>query len=260
MDLGLHDRVAIVTGASRGIGRRIAIDLASEGARVVLVGRDATALAEVAAQAPGATIVVADLAEHDAAARVVHAAVDTHGRLDILVNNAGGFVPKKLLATTPDDWQAGFEQNFFSAVRMALACVPHLQAGGWGRIVNVASTFAKEPDPYFGPYSAAKAALVNFSKNLSVAYSADGVLTNCVVLGVTLTEGVEANAAAAAARTGLTRDEVMARMMAKDPVAVGRFGETAEVAAAVLFLVSERSSWTTGATLTVDGGTLHAAG
>jgi NAD(P)-dependent dehydrogenase (short-subunit alcohol dehydrogenase family) len=162
-----------------------------------------------------------------------------------------------LLALTIDDWQQGFEQNFFSAVRLALACVPLMQERRWGRIVNIASTFGIEPDPYFGPYSAAKAALINFSKNLAQAFSVYGVLTNCVVPGVTRTEGVEANAVAAAERLGVGADEVMAGLMAKKPVPVGRFGDPAEIAAAVVFLASEAASWITGACLAVDGGTLR---
>ncbi len=133
-----------------------------------------------------------------------------------------------------------------------------MQERRWGRIVNIASTFAREPDPLFGPYSAAKAALVNFSRNLSMAFAADGVLTNCVLPGITITEGVEANAAVASERLGVSTDEVMARMIAKDPIDIGRFGEPSDVAAAVLFLVSEPASWITGSTVTVDGGTIRA--
>jgi 3-oxoacyl-[acyl-carrier protein] reductase len=263
MDLGLRDRVAIVTGASRGIGRQIALGLAAEGCNVVLGGRDEAALRavsdDIGALGVRATAVVADMEARGAAELFLQRAGDEFGGVDILVNNAGGNVPRKLLALTDDDWQQGFEQNFFSAVRLALACVPIMRERAWGRIVNIASTVAREPDPYFGPYSAAKAALVNFSKNLSIAFSADGVLTNCVIPGVTMTEGVDANATAAAERMGVTNEEVMANMMASHPVDVGRFGQPAEVAAAVLFLVSEQASWITGATLTVDGGTLHVA-
>ncbi len=261
MELGLEGRVAVVTGASRGIGRQIGIDLAAEGCHVVLCGRDPSELESTAGVAEAlevrALVVAVDLVERHAAAHIAQRAVDEFGRIDILVNNAGGNVPRKLLALTADDWQAGFEQNFFSAVRLTQACLPVMQAAGWGRIINVASTFGLEPDPYFGPYSAAKAALINYSKNLAKAFSADGVLTNCIVPGVTLTEGVEANAAAAAERQSTTPDEVMAKMMEKDPPAVGRFGDPAEVAAAVVFLAGESASWITGACLAVDGGTLR---
>jgi 3-oxoacyl-[acyl-carrier protein] reductase len=260
VDLGLRDRVAIVTGASRGIGRQVAIDLAAEGCHVALGGRDVGALAavadEVASTGVRAMQLVVDLeVDHDAGP-IVQRVVDELGPVDILVNNAGGNSPRKLLDLTDDDWQQGFEQNFFSAVRLALACVPAMQARRWGRIVNVASSRAREPDPYFGPYSAAKAALVNFSKNLSLAFAKDGVLSNCVDPGITLTDGVQANAQAAAERTKATPEVVMQRMMEKFPIDAGRYGVPAEVSAAVVFLASDRASWITGATLAVDGGSL----
>ena len=263
MDLGLRDRVAIVTGASKGIGRQVAADLGAEGCHVVVCGRDESALRDAAAAAERggarAITVAVDIERHDAADHIVGRATDEFGRIDILVNNAGGNHPRRLLNLSDDDWQQGFEQNFFSAVRLALACVPVMQQRRWGRIVNVASTFAREPDPLFGPYSAAKAALVNFSRNLSMAFAADGVLTNCVLPGITITEGVEANAAVASERLGISTDEVMARMIAKDPIDIGRFAEPSEVAAAILFLASEQAGWITGSTVTVDGGTIRVA-
>jgi NAD(P)-dependent dehydrogenase (short-subunit alcohol dehydrogenase family) len=121
----------------------------------------------------------------------------------------------------------------------------------------VASISGREPDPLFAPYSAAKAALLNLSTSLSRAFAADGVLSSCVIPGVTITELVEANALAAAERSGATADEVMARMLAKQGVAAGRFGTPEEVATAVTFLASEAAGWITGATLEVDGGTLR---
>lgn len=263
MDLGLQGRLAIVTGASRGIGRQIAVDLATEGCDVVVCGRDASAVDEVAHRVEQlgrrAIPVTADLLDPDAPGEIVRRAMDAGERVDILVNNAGGHVPRRLLATTADDWRLGMELNFFSAVRLSLACAPHMQARRWGRIISVASTFGRQPDPYFGPYSAAKAALINFSANLSRAFAADGVLANCVIPGVTLTDAVDANAAAAAEATGQGVEEVMAKMMAKDPIATGRFGTPAEVAAAVVFLAGERAGWITGSCVTVDGGTIRVA-
>jgi 3-oxoacyl-[acyl-carrier protein] reductase len=262
MELGLYDRVAIVTGASRGIGRQIALDLAREGTHLVLNARSEAALASTAheAEAHGVRVVkvVADLIEPDAADLVVQTAVGTFDRLDILVNNAGGGGDaKRMSKLTNDDWLAGFELNFFSCVRMSNACVPFMLEREWGRIVSISSTYGVEPGPYFGPYSAAKAALMNFSKNLSRAYSARGILANCVIPGVTITEAIVETAASAAAAQGTSSDDVMAKMMQQDPVAMGRFGTPDEVAAAVVFLASEAASWITGAALAVDGGTLR---
>jgi 3-oxoacyl-[acyl-carrier protein] reductase len=140
---------------------------------------------------------------------------------------------------------------------MTTACVPLMLEAGWGRLVHVASTYGVEPGPLFGPYSAAKAALLNYSKNLARAYSAQGVLSNCIIPGVTLTETARAQAESAAAAQGRSPDEVMAALMRRDPVAMERFGAPEEVAAAAVFLASEAASWITGAALAVDGGTLR---
>ncbi len=261
MDLGLGSRVAIVTGAGRGIGRQVAARLAAEGCAVVVCARSGDDLAavvrEVRAVGGRAEAVVLDVTEAGADAALVTAALDGFGRVDILVNNAGGSAAKKLLALTDADWHDAFELNFFAAARLALACVPVMQEQGWGRIVNVASTYAREPDPYFGPYAAAKAALVNLTKTMGRAFSADGVLVNCVIPGLTRTELVAANTRAAADAAGITPDEVIARMLAKDPIAAGRLGEVDEIAAAICFLASEQSSWISGACLAVDGCTLR---
>jgi len=256
--LGLKDRAAIVTGASRGIGRAIALGLAAEG---LLCARDPDALAVVAAEvrtAGGvAEMMPVDVADAAAADAVVAECQRAFGRLDVLVNNAGGAAPKPLDQLTAQDWQDGLDVNFLAAARLSVACAPVMRAAGWGRIVHVASISGREPDPLFAPYSAAKAALLNLSTSLSKAFAADGVLSSCVIPGVTLTELVEGNAAATAVRTGTTNDEVMAKMLAKQGVAAGRFGTPEEIAVAVVFLASEQAAWITGATLEVDGGTLR---
>jgi 3-oxoacyl-[acyl-carrier protein] reductase len=198
-----------------------------------------------------------DVTAPEAADAMVAGCLEAFGRLDVVVNNAGTAAPKPLAQLTAADWQAGLDVNFLAAARLSVAAVPVMRAAGWGRLVHVASTSGREPDPLFAPYSAAKAALLNLSTALSRAFAADGVLSSCVVPGVTVTELVEANAAATAERTGSTPDEVMARMLARQGVAAGRFGRPEEVAAAVAFLAGEPAAWITGATLEVDGGTLR---
>ena len=242
--------------------RQIALDFAREGTHLVLNARNASVLESTAheCEAHGVRVVqvVADLLDHDAAPLVAERAVEELGRIDILVNNAGGGGDAvRLQKLTNADWQQGFELNFFSSVRMTSACLPTMLERGWGRIVSLSSTYGVEPGPYFGPYSAAKAALLNYSKNLSRAFSAQGVLANCVIPGVTITEAINETAEAAAVAQGTTADDVMARMMQQDPVSMGRFGDPQEVAAAVVFLASDAASWITGAALAVDGGTLR---
>jgi len=259
VDLGLAGRAAIVTGASRGIGRSVALALVTEGCRVLLVGRDRDALAAVHAEAGAATATLAcDVTDPSTAGLMVAECQRAFGRLDVVVNNAGHAVPKPLADLTPEDWQRGLDVNFLAAARLSVAALPVLQAAGWGRLVHVASISGREPDPLFAPYSAAKAALLNLSTALSRAGASSGVLSSCVIPGVTATELVRGNAQATAERTGRTPDEVMDRLLAKHGVAAGRFGRPEEVAAAVVFLASEAASWITGATLEVDGGTLRA--
>jgi 3-oxoacyl-[acyl-carrier protein] reductase len=262
VDLGLGGRAAIVTGASRGIGRQVALDLAAEGCRVLVCSRDEAALRglarEIADAGGRAAAVAADLTDPDAAGEVVDACVRTLGRLDVLVNNAGQATPKPIEQLTDADWREGLELNFLAAARLSVAAAPVMCGAGWGRIVHVASVSGREPDPMFAPYSAAKAALLNLSTSLSRAFAGNGVLSTCVVPGVTITELVEANALATAERLGSTPEDVMARMLARHAPATDRFGTPAEVSAAVLFLASEQAAWITGATLEVDGGTLRA--
>ncbi len=260
--MGLADRVAVVTGAGRGIGRQVAIDLAAEGAHVVACARTAADLESLRAEATGPGSVVAvpiDVASNGAAAAVVSAAMESFGRLDVLVNNAGGATASRLDRMTDERWRAAFDVDFFAAADLSVAAVEPMRRAGWGRIVNVASTYGREPDPAYAAYGAAKAALINLTKSFARAYSAEGVMTNCVVPGVTLTEGTVAAAERAAERTGTTADAVFEATMAKDPVAAGRFGRPAEVSAVICFLASRHASWMSGACVAVDGSTLRVA-
>jgi 3-oxoacyl-[acyl-carrier protein] reductase len=257
MLMGLEDRAAIVTGASRGIGRAIATALAAEGAKVLLCARDPGALAATAAELPGAEVLAVDVTDPTAAGRIVDACTTAFGRLDVLVNNAGSALPKPLAELTAEDWQSSMEVNFLSAARLSVAAAPVMATAGWGRIVHVASISGREPDPAFAPYSAAKAALINLSTSLAQAFGPQGVLSSCVIPGITLTELVTENAEAAADQLGTTADDVVAKTLRRHRVPVGRFGEPSEIADAVLFLCSERASWINGATLEVDGGTLR---
>ena len=235
--------MALVTGGSQGIGREIALLLAGEGADLVIAARRTEVLA-----------VSADVATSDGPAAIAAAAMDAFGHVDIVVNNAGKGFNKPLDALTDDDWQASFDLNLMSAVRVCRALVPQMRDRGWGRVVNISTRVAREPDPYFAAYGAAKAGLVNFSKNLANAYSRDGVLTNCIVPGLIRSEAIDQAAQKSAAETGLTVDEVMERTLAKRPIPAGRLGEPSDVAGLVALLCSDYGSWITGSCFTVDGG------
>jgi 3-oxoacyl-[acyl-carrier protein] reductase len=256
-------RVAIVTGASKGIGRAIACELAAAGLDLVVNarGRDLLdAIAdEIRSRGRQVEAVAADVATPEGAAVVIERARECFGRVDVLVNNAGKGAPKRLLDLTEDDWHASFELNLMSAVRLSVGCVPIMQAQGGGRIINISSRVGRQPDPYFAAYAAAKAALINFTKSLANAFSKDGILSNCVVPGLIRTEAVEEAAARSASATGLSVDEVFAATLKKRPIPVGRLGEPGDVAGLVVFLASDRASWITGSTFTVDGGIVPTA-
>jgi 3-oxoacyl-[acyl-carrier protein] reductase len=259
----LAGRIAVVTGGSKGIGRAIALELADGGASLVVNARGREALDRVAAElrARGSAVetVASDVATPDGCAAVVEGARRRFGRVDILVNNAGKGAPKPMLEQTDADWQASLELNLLSAVRLSLACVPMMRAQGGGRIINISSRVGRQPDPYFAPYAAAKAALINFTKSLANAFSKDGVLSNCVVPGLVRTEAVEEAAAESARATGRSVEEVFRATLAKRPIPIGRMGEPADVAGLVAFLAGPRASWITGSTFTVDGGIVPTA-
>lgn len=258
MELGLAGRVAVVTGASQGIGREIALSLAREGADLVLCARRPEPLEAVADEVRGlgrgAVAVPADVRDASGTDAIVAGALDGFGRVDVVVNNAGKGSPTRLLDLADDDWRASWELNFLGAVRLALACVPHMRAARWGRIVNISSRVGREPDAYFGPYAAAKAALINVSKTIANAFAADGITSNCVVPGLVRSEAVDEAASKSAAATGKSVEEVFEATLLKRPIPVGRVGEPADVAGLVVFLASEAASWITGACFTVDGG------
>jgi 3-oxoacyl-[acyl-carrier protein] reductase len=259
----LAGRVAVVTGASKGIGRAIALGLAAEGADLVVAARGQAALATVAAEIArdgrAVEVVSADVTTAAGTRAIVAAARARFGRVDVLVNNAGKGSPKPILEQTDADWQASLELNLLSAVRLATACVPIMREQGGGRIINISSRVGRQPDPYFAPYAAAKAALINFTKSLANAFSKDGILSNCVVPGLVRTEAVEEAARASAAATGKTVEEVFAATLAKRPIPAGRMGEPADVAGMVVFLAGPRASWITGSTFTIDGGIVPTA-
>lgn len=248
----------MVTGGSQGIGREMALLLAAEGADLVIAARRAERLEatadELRALGRRVVTVTADVATPEGPQAIADAALGELGHVDILINNAGKGFNKPLAELTDEDWYASIDLNLMSAVRMCRALVPQMRERGWGRVINIATRVAREPDPYFAAYAASKAGLVNFSKNLANAYSPDGVLTNCVVPGLIRSEAIDQAAVKSAEAAGITVEEVMARTLKKRPIPAGRLGEPSDVAGLVTLLCSEYGSWITGACFTVDGG------
>ena len=259
MELGLRDRVCIVTGASRGIGRASAILLAGEGASVLLVGRRRDALAPVSAaceQAGGrAEIVALDVTALDAGERVTGACMSRFGRLDALVNNAGTTVARPLEELTDADWQQQWELHVLAPMRLMRAAVPIMAQAGWGRIVNVSSSSGKRPSQRNVAYSVTKAATLSLSRAFADRYAGRGVLINAITPGPVGTElwiGAGGLADQSAEAQGLTREQVLESTAAGVPV--GRLGSEQEIAAVIAFLCSEAASFVTGAAWSVDGG------
>lgn len=260
MDLGLAGRRALVTGSSKGIGKAIAAALAAEGARVTICARGSDALraAEAELRRGGADVraVAADLTTDDGVENVWRVHCDAFGGLDVLVNNVtGGPSPADVLTTTDEDWLASYTMNVVVHVRFIRRALPGMLERGWGRIVNVSSTSARQPDAQVPTYGPAKAALINLSKQLANAYSSRGVLTNCVCPGITRTE---AAMAAAVRRTG-RHDDDPRRVFdeyfgPRRPLPAGRFGEPEDTGALVALLCSDRAAWITGTCIDVDGG------
>jgi len=263
MDLQLDGKVAVVTGASKGIGLAVTRTLAAEGARVVAVSRKPSD--ELDALGDRVMHVPADLMERSAPADVVQETVRTFGRLDVLVNNAGGPPPGVTLPRTSfldpddDDWLAMFELNLFSAVRASRAALPHLLERD-GAIVNVSSVHGRLPAPMSPDYSSAKAAMNALTKVLAEEFGPQGVRTNTVSPAPVLTPWWTKDGGAAdvlAARLGMDRDELIEEKAAElMSLSTGRLADPQEIADVVVLLASPRSASTNGAEFVVDSGML----
>ncbi len=243
MDLGLTDKVCVVTGSTSGIGLEVARQLQAEGAHVVTSGRRDKGIGELH--------VVADLGQAGEPERLVAASIERFGRVDCLVNNVGGTEVRSLDALTDADWQASFELNLMSAIRATRAALPTLREHR-GVIVNVSSTSAKRPSATLPEYSVMKAGLLSFSRLVADVYATDGVRCNAVTPGPTATEAWLGEQGLAAQQGD--RDTILAKVGAGRPL--GRLAEPGEVAAVIVFLCSAQASYVTGAAWSADGGTV----
>jgi 3-oxoacyl-[acyl-carrier protein] reductase len=251
VDLGLTDRVCVVTGSTGGIGRETARQLAAEAATVVTSGRsDAPGVGE-------ALHVRADLALPGEPERLVDEAASMFGRIDVLVNNVGMAVQRDFLEVTDEDWEQVWQLNVMSYVRAIRAAVPRMQDQGSGVIVNVASTAGKRPSTGMPDYSVTKAAVLSLSRLVADLYAGSGIRSNAVAPGPTATDawlGDGGLADAQAQRSGKSRQQVLAAVGAGRPL--GRLAEPEEIAAVVVFLCSDLAAYVTGAAWSADGGTV----
>jgi 3-oxoacyl-[acyl-carrier protein] reductase len=253
MDLGLRDRVCLVTGSTAGIGLETARLLAAEGARVVVTGRDADRVERARSESGAAAGIVADLSDPAAAARLVSEA----GPVDCLVNNVGLAYQVAFEDVTDEQWDSMWRLNVMSYVRCIRAVLPGMRQAGRGAIVNVSSTAGKRPSTGMPNYSVTKAAVLSLSRLVADLYAKDGIRCNAVTPGPTATEawlGEGGLADQQAARSNKTRVEVLGSVGAGRPL--GRLAEPEEIAAVICFLCSERASYVTGSAWSADGGTV----
>lgn len=263
MDLHLKGKVAIVTGAGRGIGLAITTALAEEGATVVAANLTPTEGLHTLAQRLTVLPVEIDMAAPDGPQRVVDQAVTHYGRLDILVNNVGAFTfhPGGFLSITDDEWQRTLALNLMTTVRTTRAALPVMVTQGSGAIVNVSSVNARQPGAEVADYSAAKAAVTNLTRMLAEEFTAKGVRVNAVAPGPVATDawvGPGGVADAIAHASGTTRETVVAHAAQLNSMVIGRMITPEEVADLVLFLASEKAAAITGAEYLIDGGMVKA--
>ncbi len=255
MGTNLQGKSAIVTGASRGIGRSIAHRLASEGAHVLLVARDASKLqtaADEIAQAQGqAACLALDLRSPEAAVQVVEAAFRATGRVDILVNNAGATKRGEFLQLSEEDWSDGYALKLFGAVRLTRAAWPHLKTAG-GSVVNIVGVGGRTPGAEFTIGGSVNGALLSLTKALADLGIADGVQVNAINPGSVKTDRLQKRLEAEAKAHGGDLEATAARMVQE--AGITRFGEPQDIAGLVAFIVGPQGRWLQGSLIDMDGG------
>jgi 3-oxoacyl-[acyl-carrier protein] reductase len=263
MNLGISGRVAIVTGASAGIGFAVAEELVTNGASVVIAAREASRLQDAEAELrkrPGAKVasIAVDVSTPEAASRIVDAAIAAFSSLDILVNNAGRAHAGGLMSSTEEDWDEMTGVKLTAMRRLCKAAIPHMRKQRWGRIVNMSSIGGIYPNPKLFVSHVLSAAINNLTKSLALEVAGDGILVNAIGIGAVATDNWANNMVPALRRTrpefrSLSDADVIARISA-ELTPIGRAGKPAEIAAIAAFLCSDRNGVVTGDTIEASGG------
>jgi len=257
MDLGLKDKVAIIGGASKGLGRACAQVLAEEGAKITICSRTSADLEQTADEIRGSTgaevlTYAADLDKLDSITGLIASTVEKFGGLDILVNNSGGPPLARAVDATEEQWETAVHRSLMFFGRMCREGVPHLKQRGGGRIINILAATVYNPIPNLALSGATRMGVVAYSKSLADEVGRDGILVNNVCPGSISSERMLSNVTSRAKELGITVDEALANR-AKE-TAVGRVGKPEELANLVAFLASDKSTYITGTTILVDGG------
>jgi len=261
MDLGLTNRVALVTGSSQGIGRAIAYGFATEGAKVVICARRPKQLQATANEiqtATGADVyaVPTDLTSIPEINRLITKTLATFQRIDILVNNSGGPPPKFFTETTSQDWTTAYQSLLQSVVHCCSRVIPHMKKQNWGRIINMTSFAAKQPAERLILSNALRSGILGLTKTLSNELASEGVLVNAVCPGWTRTQRIDELAEVIARQTATTPANILLNWAERIPMK--RLARPEEIANLVVFLASNCASYITGTVIQVDGGFIQA--
>lgn len=260
MDLGLQDKVAIVTGGSEGIGKAAALGMAKEGAKVVIVARRPEVLDQAAqdirTDTEGVVLpIAADVTDRNTADLVVQRAIDSFGRVDILVNNAGTALAMSFEDVTDEEWEGDFDLKVWGAVRLIRSAIPEMRKVGGGRIINVTNLGGRTPGEASMPTSISRAAGIAITKGLSKDLAEDNILVSTVCIGLIKSGQTERRyTRMQESNPNLTMDEFWAQSAVDRAIPLGRVGESQEAGDVITFLASERASYLTGIAVNIDGG------